>query len=82
MTQKFKVGDEKMERQMSDGANVNEAIRSLLEAGGVKDRDRWVIRNRDGQLHREDGPAVIYPNGTQHWFHDGWLHREDAARTD
>ena len=27
-------------------------------------------------LHREDGPAVEYPNGTKLWYCDGVLHRE------
>jgi len=35
-------------------------------------------RNSAGQLHREDGPAIIYPDGYQGWYHDGKLHREDG----
>ena len=31
---------------------------------------------RDGQLHREEGPATVYPNGDQWWYRDGQLHRE------
>ena len=31
----------------------------------------------DGQLHREDGPAVILGDGTEQWFYEGALHRED-----
>lgn len=29
---------------------------------------RWVM---DGVLHREDGPAAIYKNGTRDWWFDG-----------
>ncbi len=29
-----------------------------------------------GRLHREDGPAVEYPNGTKKWWLNGVLHRE------
>ncbi len=32
----------------------------------------------DGELHREDGPAVIYSDGTEHWYLNGDLHREDG----
>jgi len=32
----------------------------------------------DGNLHREDGPAVIWPSGTQQWYLNGKLHREDG----
>ena len=35
----------------------------------------WIV---DGQLHREDGPAVIRMNGTQEWWLNGKLHREDG----
>ena len=32
----------------------------------------------DGELHREDGPALIYPDGAQHWYLNGKRHREDG----
>ena len=34
--------------------------------------NRWYLNER---LHREDGPAVIYANGTQLWYIDGNMHR-------
>jgi hypothetical protein len=34
--------------------------------------------NSQGQLHREDGPAVIWPNGDKYWYKNGQLHREDG----
>jgi len=30
------------------------------------------------QLHREDGPAVEYANGTKFWYRNDQLHREDG----
>ena len=33
---------------------------------------------KDGELHREDGPARIHSNGTKVWYKDGKLHREDG----
>ena len=33
---------------------------------------------KDGLLHREDGPARIYTNGTRQWFKNGFLHRDDG----
>ena len=33
---------------------------------------------KDGKLHREDGPAVIFKNGDQQWYKEGRLHREDG----
>jgi hypothetical protein len=38
--------------------------------------DRFWYLN--GQLHREDGPAVEYDNGTRQWYLNGKLHREDG----
>lgn len=31
-----------------------------------------------GRLHREDGPALIKPNGSQEWYLHGVPHREDG----
>jgi hypothetical protein len=35
-------------------------------------------RNRNGELHRDDGPAVIYPDGCEAWFQRGRVHRDDG----
>ncbi len=32
----------------------------------------------NGKLHREDGPAVIYPDGAEMWYQYGSLHRDDG----
>lgn len=37
---------------------------------------RWIKSN--GQLHREDGPAIEYDNGNKSWYINGKLHREDG----
>ena len=29
----------------------------------------------NGILHREDGPAVEYPDGTKYWYKNGKVHR-------
>ncbi|MCA8354198.1 hypothetical protein [Burkholderia cepacia] len=33
---------------------------------------------KDNQLHRYDGPAIEYANGTKEWLVDGKLHRENG----
>ena len=38
-------------------------------------RLRWYL---NGQLHREDGPAVVNPDGHQAWYLYGFLHRNDG----
>jgi hypothetical protein len=37
-----------------------------------------VWRNSEGLLHREDGPAVEYANGTRMWYLNNQRHREDG----
>jgi hypothetical protein len=32
----------------------------------------------DGKLHRPDGPAIQYTDGSTEWYHNGELHREDG----
>ena len=38
-------------------------------------RLRWYL---NGQLHRENGPAVVNPDGTQAWYLYGEKHRIDG----
>jgi hypothetical protein len=35
-------------------------------------------RDDEGLLHRDDGPARVYPGGREEWFRHGRLHREDG----
>jgi hypothetical protein len=39
-------------------------------------KNRWWCVN--DKLHREDGPAVEYADGTKHWYLKGKFHREDG----
>lgn len=32
----------------------------------------------DGYLHRQDGPAIIWHDGEEHWFYYGYRHRTDG----
>lgn len=34
--------------------------------------------NKNGRLHREDGPALIEADGGQSWFKNGKLHRDNG----
>ena len=35
----------------------------------------WYLNNK---LHREDGPAIEYPDGCKYWYLNGNFHREDG----
>ena len=36
------------------------------------------FENDMGQLHRIDGPAIEYPNGSKYWYVNGKCHRIDG----
>ena len=42
----------------------------------LKEMVEWT--DKHGELHRDDGPAVIYQNGEQRWYQHGEPHREDG----
>ena len=47
--------------------------KTILEDGTIEYRDE------NGELHREDGPAVIMePFGSKFWYKHGNLHRKDG----
>jgi len=35
-------------------------------------------KNKKGEYHREDGPAIEWVDGTKLWYKDGMRHREDG----
>ena len=37
-----------------------------------------IWKNEEGKIHRIDGPAVEYPDGSKYWYRDGEIHREDG----
>jgi len=42
------------------------------------DQSGTITYTKDGKLHREDGPAVIYYDGSQCWYKDGKCHRKNG----
>jgi hypothetical protein len=37
-----------------------------------------VWHNQAGEIHREDGPAMIYADGAESWWQNNLRHREDG----
>ena len=31
---------------------------------------------KDAQFHRDDGPTVIWRDGSEYWYQNGYLHRD------
>ena len=49
-----------------------------VKNGKYKDKYGTVRWYKDGQFHREDGPAVEWNSGTKAWYLNDKLHREDG----
>ena len=43
-----------------------------VDSNGTK---RWTL---NGEYHREDGPAIEWPDGSKHWYLNDKFHREDG----
>lgn len=67
-------GTETMERNIDTNAgskNIS-SIELLIRDRGTLN---WL---KDGRLHRENEPAIIWENGSEFWRNDGEPHREDG----
>ena len=61
--------------------SLNPGIRAnyMIDFGySAKITGRQINWYRNGKLHREDGPAVEWDDGTKEWYHNGKCHREDG----
>ncbi len=54
------------------GVDLGEQLRPHVLPDGT---ELWY---RNGELHREDGPAVVWPNGYQVWCQNDQRHRKDG----
>ena len=80
--------DEKRRPDWLDDSMLSDAeheLRQICSRYLTKDGDCTVLDTGDskkwylnGKPHREDGPAVEYPNGTKEWWINGERHRENG----
>jgi len=49
-----------------------EHTKEVLKNGDI------IFKNKKDLLHREDGPAIAYVNGTKEWWLNGKRHRTDG----
>lgn len=54
---------------------------SSVDRNGRIPGDAGTMYTLNGVPHREDGPAVIYKDGTIHYFKNGKKHRTDGPAT-
>jgi hypothetical protein len=50
----------------------------IMKNGRFVDGLGNVYYYRNGLIHRDDGPAVEYPDGSMYWYQNDQLHREDG----
>ena len=50
-----------------------------ITGGRVEGKKYWY---RNGELHRDDGPAVEWSNGSKHWYKNGERHRDGEPAVD
>ena len=55
---------------------VFEALKYRIEVAEYGTRRYY---NNAGQLHRTDGPAILWADGTKLWYQNGLRHRTDGA---
>ena len=71
----------KWQKQKSDSLGIEVCIKEkrptiLTDIDGKK---AWYV---DGVLHREDGPAIVHPNGkTNYWFRGEWISNGEMGMT-
>ena len=54
-----------------------DSLQNILRDGSIE----W--RNKEGKLHREDGPAREWPaENAKAWYRNGKLHRDDGPAMD
>ena len=58
---------------MTTVAELYSALKYRVDVHPVTGARRYF--NHANQLHCEDGPALIFPNGTGVWYHNGLRHR-------
>ena len=49
-----------------------------MKNGWITNKNGNKRHYKNGQLHREDGPARIWADGSQYWYLNDQLHREDG----
>jgi hypothetical protein len=62
---------------MRNGRLNNRLEKNMVYTVEVTDK-KTTWRNQDGELHREDGPALIDAYGSKFWYRNDELHREDG----
>jgi hypothetical protein len=72
------TGDSRLKLNRWFEIDEMEYIGYRLKGYTITADEKWVWWYLDGQKHRTDGPAVIWPDGTQAWWLNDQRHRTDG----
>lgn len=61
---------------MTSAAELFNTLKYRIVVNPVTGTRRYY--NHANQLHRDEGPAIEYSDGTKCWYRNGLLHREDG----
>ena len=72
--------NENIQTALDAGLDIGWAqVAGLIQLNGVfKYPDGCVAYYKNGRLHRDDGPAVVWANGREAYWKNGLLHRDDG----
>jgi hypothetical protein len=62
-------------------SKVKELIKESVGGESIRTEDEYgsiFFKLPNGKLHRENGPAVEFTNGSKAWYINGKRHREDG----
>ena len=76
-------------KNLPDGSPVEKGSlerRPRADEFNFGDNDAGILRlkptvrhlNNQDELHREDGPAIVRPDGSEEWYRNGMRHRDDG----
>jgi hypothetical protein len=73
------TGDSKLKLANWFEIDEMEYIEYILKGYTISVDEDWVEWQLDDQLHRTDGPAVIWADGSRAWWLHGQRHRADGS---
>jgi len=65
-------------RLVYDDLSEDRVCDRVFSVGSIDSHGTKIWKNKNGQYHRTDGPAIEDANGSKSWFMNGELHRTDG----
>ena len=59
-------------------SKITKLVETISWSPDMNYYDGTMFWDKDGNFHREDGPAVVRSDGYQEWYQNGKVHRTDG----